>query len=254
MRAKHQILDHIIRKSENGEKLFAWLIDPDKYIESDYRESLMMAEFKGVDYILVGGSLLMADKLDSCITSIKEYTRLPIILFPSGGMQVNSNADALFFLSLISGRNPEFLIGKQVEAAPVVKQSQLECLPTGYMLIDCGRATTASYISNTVPLPVHKPDLAAATAMAGEMLGLKILYLDAGSGADNNIAGKLIKRVKQSVNLPIIVGGGIRNEADIVSTYESGADMVVIGTYLEEEPTRIEDLNLQELKATFADN
>jgi len=157
-------------------------------------------------------------------------------------MQVNGKADALLFLSLISGRNPELLIGKHVESVPYILDSGLEPISTAYMLIDGGNITTAQYISNTLPIPSDKPDIAALTAKAGEMLGMKLTYMDAGSGAKNSISPKMIKAVRQMIDSPLIVGGGIRTAQEAQEKLEAGADMIVIGNVLEKKPELLEDI------------
>lgn len=218
-----------------GRKFFTWLIDPDKYTKDGLMDSLSQVNKGGVDYIFVGGSLMMADHLDECLRLIKSQTEIPVILFPGNSLQVNDKADGLLFLSLISGRNPDLLIGRHVETAPILKQTSLEVLPTGYMLIDTGQPTTASYISNTFPIPYHKNDIAVSTALAGEMLGLQYIYLDGGSGAQNPVNPHMIESVCENVDLPVIVGGGIRDEKALKEAYEAGADMVVVGNAIEED-------------------
>lgn len=230
------IYQSVYNASLQGKKLFAWLIDPDKFDGQNIAGKLANAEQMGVDLIFVGGSLLMENRLDECIKTIKAHTSLPVILFPGSTLQINEQADALLFLSLISGRNPDLLIGRHVEVSSILKKSTLEILPTGYMLVDTGRHTTASYISNTNPIPYHKDDIAINTALAGELLGLKLIYMDGGSGAIKPISTSMISKVKQNINLPLIVGGGIRTGAQVKSTFEAGADIVVVGTAIEENP------------------
>lgn len=220
-----------------GKKALSVLIDPDKMQDSKRLSNLLdLINHSGADFILVGGSLLVEDNFHQCLRSVKEKSKVPVILFPGSPSQVSSEADAILFLSLISGRNPDLLIGQHVVAAPLLKKLDLELIPTGYMLIDCGRPTTASYISHTLPIPHNKPEIAAATAMAGEMLGLKCIYMDGGSGADKPISEQMIREVKNSIELPIIIGGGIRTESQAKVIYEAGADMIVVGTAFEEEP------------------
>ena len=192
-----------------GKKLFAILIDPDKQSKEELKQIVEKAKSAKADLFFVGGSLLTNDSLDSCLETLKSESDIPVILFPGNAMQVNNKADAILFLSLISGRNAEMLIGKQVITAPILKQSSLEVLPTGYILIDSGKPTTVSYMSNTTPIPHEKNEVAACTAMAGEMLGLKCIFMDGGSGALNPISEKMIDMVRQSVDTPLIIGGGI---------------------------------------------
>lgn len=221
----------------SGEKALAVLLDPDKLKNpKELYSMLSLINNSKVDFILVGGSLLVEDNFHSCLKEVKKNTHVPVILFPGSPAQISPEADAILFLSLISGRNPELLIGQHVVAAPLLNKMDIEVLPTGYMLVDCGKPTTASYISQTLPIPWNKPEIAAATAMAGEMLGLQFIYLDGGSGAAKPISSAMISAVSTSTNIPLIVGGGIRNEEQAASAYAAGADLVVIGTAFEEEP------------------
>lgn len=230
----------ILNKKQQGKKLFAVLIDPDKF---ESAEVIRYAESAKADFILVGGSLLATGNFEQCISTIKKTTHLPVIIFPGNTLQISKDANAILLLSLISGRNPEFLIGKHVIAAPLLRSSNLEIIPTGYMLIESGKPTTASYISNTVPIPHDKVDIALCTAMAGEMLGLKLIYLDAGSGAIKPVSTQMIKEVSTQLEVPLIVGGGIRSAEAAIAACEAGADMVVIGNALEKEPSLIEKIS-----------
>ena len=195
----------------NNQKQFALLIDPDKLDNTALQSTIDLAVKAKVDYLFVGGSLLTKDILDECLTTIKSNCNIPVVLFPGSVMQINNKADAIFFLSLISGRNADMLIGQHVLAAPYLKSSSLQVLPTGYILIDGGTQTTVSYISNTTPIPANKPDIAACTAMAGEMLGLQLMYMDAGSGAKNSISEKMISVVRNNITVPLIVIFAIKN-------------------------------------------
>ena len=195
-----------------------------------------------MDYFLVGGSLVTTTNLAEVVNQIKQHVSLPVILFPGNAMQVEPAADGILFLSLISGRNPELLIGQHVVAAPVIKNTRLEVLPTGYLLINSGRPTSVAYISNTMPLPDDKYSLAACTAMAGEMLGLKLIYLDAGSGAEKEISVKMISAVRKAVTVPLIVGGGINTPDKAHAALQAGADMIVVGNALEKEPALLIDI------------
>jgi len=205
------------------------LFDPDDTDEHSLIKSLNVCLAQKVDFIFVGGSLVTSSNLHEVVSMIKSYTDIPCILFPGNAIQIDSSADAILFLSLISGRNPELLIGQHVVAAPVVKRSNLEVIPTGYMLVNSGKPTRASYISNSQPLPNDKPSLSASTALAGEMLGLKTIYMDAGSGADEPISPKVIKAVKRAIEVPLIVGGGINTPAKAKQVLDAGADIIVIG-------------------------
>lgn len=225
-----------------GKRAIAVLIDPDK--QQDPNKLLKTVETCvacKVDFILVGGSLVNGGT-DAIIDSIKENCKLPVVLFPGSLLQLTPNADAIFLLSLISGRNPEFLIGNHVLAAPMLKKSKLEIIPVGYILIESGHMTSVQYISNTIAIPSDKPDIAVATAIAGEMLGLKAIYLEAGSGALNPVPGNIIKAVKSQISIPLIVGGGIKTREQLELTYEAGADFVVIGNSLENDPERLFNL------------
>ncbi len=216
-------------------KQLALLIDPDKHTNESLQYIATVAQKVGVDYVFVGGSLLITD-ISDCVCTIKSYYTGPVILFPGHANQVCSSADAILFLSLISGRNPEFLIGNHVIAAPAIKQAGLEVIPTGYILIECGKTTSVEYMSNTRPIPGTKPDIAVATAMAGEMLGLRAMYIEGGSGADNTVNTTIIQKIKQSCTVPIIVGGGIQTPHMLTSIFEAGADIAVIGTIIEKQP------------------
>ncbi|HET6226175.1 MAG TPA: geranylgeranylglyceryl/heptaprenylglyceryl phosphate synthase [Bacteroidia bacterium] len=230
----------ILKKKQLGKKLFAILIDPDKFQSP---EVIRRAERSKADFILVGGSLLTNGSFEECISTIKQMTDLPVIIFPGNNLQISKNADAILLLSLISGRNPEFLIGKHVVAAPLLKSSELEIIPTGYMLIESGKQTTASYMSNTVPIPHDKTDIAVCTALAGEMLGLKLIYMDAGSGALTPVGNRMIKQVCSQISIPLIVGGGINTPQLATAACEAGADIVVVGNAIEKDIDVIEKIS-----------
>jgi putative glycerol-1-phosphate prenyltransferase len=219
-----------------GKKRLALLIDPDKAATKGLEHTLNIANETGVDLIFVGGSLLSEHQIGKCITTIKGNTDADVVLFPGSPSQIHEAADALFFLSLISGRNADLLIGRHVEAAPFLRQSSLEVIPTGYMLVDGGTPTTASYISNSQPIPYNKPDIAACTAMAGELLGLRLIYMDCGSGAARPVSTEMITKVKRSVSIPLIVGGGIRTQEELSAEFNAGADIAVIGNAVEQNP------------------
>lgn len=229
-----KLLSDLYERKENGQKSFAVLIDPDKVNLDNFTNLLDLCIEHHADYIFVGGSLITDYVMGDVISKIKSYTNIPVILFPGNSLHIDNQADAILLLSLISGRNPEFLIGQHVISAPVLRKSGLEILPTGYMLIDSGRQTTVSYISNTNPIPHDKPGIAACTAMAGEMLGLKLTYLDAGSGAMNPVSPEMIAAVRQSVDTPIIVGGGINSIKKAKNALSAGADVIVVGNGIEE--------------------
>jgi len=214
-------------------KQIAVLIDPDKAQRNNIFSFISNID-EYVDYYFVGGSLLSEQSTEKTILEIKKLTTKPIVIFPGNGMQISKHADAILLLSLISGRNPELLIGHHVQYASILQQSNLEIIPTGYLLIDGGITTTVSYMSNTTPIPQHKPEIAALTALAGTQLGLSCMYLEAGSGALVPVSTDTIATVKSQINVPLIVGGGIRNKAQIQAAFDAGADIVVIGTAIEE--------------------
>ena len=227
------VYEAIIKKMQQGRKQFAVLVDPDKLSLSQVEQLAMKASRARVDYLFVGGSLLINNQLDQCIKVLKEKSEIPVMLFPGNTLQMSWKADAILFLSLISGRNPEMLIGRHVISAPYLKLSPLEVVSTGYMLIESGKPTAVSYMSNSSPIPADKDDIAMCTAMAGEMLGLKLIYLDAGSGALNAVPERMVENVKKSISIPLIVGGGIRTPAHAAAICKAGADMIVIGNVLE---------------------
>ena len=233
----------ILEKKAKEKKLFAILIDPDKQKNSVLSLIVQKANEANVDYFFVGGSLLTNDNLDECIKTIKNNSNIPVILFPGNAMQINKNADGILFLSLISGRNPELLIGKQVISAPILKQTSLEVISTGYMLIDSGKPTTASYMSNTLPIPRNKNGIATSTAIAGEYLGMKLIYMDGGSGAEKPIEIDMIKQVSNQINIPLIVGGGICNAQKAIDNCNAGADLIVVGNAIEKNANLILEIS-----------
>ena len=225
-----------------GRKAFAVLLDPDKVELDSFPYLLAESVQHGVDFFFVGGSLITRFAIDELVAAIHQHTDIPAILFPGNSLHIEPTADAILLLSLISGRNPELLIGQHVVAAPLLKRSKLEILPTGYILIESGRSTTVSYISNTTPVPHDKPSVAACTAMAGEMLGLQLMYLDAGSGAQKPVSAAMIAAVRQSVDTPIIVGGGINSIEKAYAALEAGADVIVVGNGIEENPDLLPEI------------
>lgn len=232
-----KILETLEQRSRQGKKSIAVLVDPDKVDDAAALTPLInLASENCVDFFFVGGSLITSNNLSDVISHIKESVNIPVIIFPGSSIQIDPTADGILFLSLISGRNPDLLIGQHVVAAPILKNTNLEIIPTGYLLISSGRTTSVAYISNTTPIPDDKYSLAACTALAGQMLGLKMIYLDAGSGAEREINARMISAVKKSVNLPLIVGGGINTPQKALAALEAGADMIVIGNALEKDP------------------
>ncbi len=223
-------------------KQLAVLIDPDKCTEDQIFSVVHESVNAGVDYFFVGGSLLF-NSLDVCIDRIKSKCDIPVILFPGNVMQISEKADAILFISLISGRNPEYLIGHHTLAAPFLKKSDLQILPTGYILIENGKRTSVEYMSNTRPIPADKPEIVVATSMAGEMLGLKYIYLEAGSGGTNHVGQNIIKEVSANISIPLIVGGGIRTAADAASVYNAGAGLIVVGNAIETDYSVIRSIS-----------
>jgi phosphoglycerol geranylgeranyltransferase len=231
-------------RRQSGKKSIAVLLDPDKLEETSRLLPLLnLANENLVDFFFVGGSLVTTANLSQVVLAIKEHVNIPVVLFPGNNMQIDPAADALLFLSLISGRNPELLIGQHVVAAPIIRNTRLEVVPTGYMLINSGKLTSVAYISNTMPIPDDKYSLAASTAMAGEMLGLQTIYLDAGSGAEKEISAKMIASVRKIVNVPLIVGGGINSTQKAFNALEAGADLIVIGNALERNPQLLTEIS-----------
>lgn len=239
---KTYVYQSILEKKKRGQKAFAVLIDPDKVTPSSLGTLVQRAADAKADYLFVGGSLVISDTLDECILQIKQETNIPVLLFPGSPSQISKHADALLYLSLISGRNPELLIGQHVISAPFVKRSGLELIPTGYMVIDGGAPTTVSYISNATPLPADKDDIALCTAMAGEMLGKKLIYMDAGSGAKKPITESMISSVAQHIEVPLVVGGGIRDAEKAYLNCKAGADVIVIGNAIEKDPSLMAEM------------
>ncbi len=233
------IYTSLIENQEQGKKQFAVLVDPDKPSDKEIISIAENAQKSSVDYFFVGGSLLTNNNLDICIKLLKENSNIPVVLFPGNTLQMSNKADAFLFLSLISGRNAEMLIGRHVIAAPYLKLSGLEIISAGYMLIDSGKPTTVSYMSNSVPIPSDKIDVAACTAMAGEMLGLKMIFMDAGSGALKPISKEMITIVKQSISIPLIIGGGINSPAKALENVKAGADIIVVGNSIEKDNSLI---------------
>ncbi|MBW8050599.1 MAG: geranylgeranylglyceryl/heptaprenylglyceryl phosphate synthase [Cytophagales bacterium] len=232
----------LVDKKNKGVKSFAVLLDPDNLDEQSCMEIIDLS-CGNVDYFFAGGSLLIKTNLNAIVQTVKNNCDIPVILFPGNNLQIYPSADAILLLSLISGRNPDMLIGQHVVAAPILKKSSLEILPTGYMLVDCGKQTTAQYISNTMPIPYNKNSLASCTAIAGEMLGLKLIYLDGGSGAGKPINPAMINAVRRSVDVPIIAGGGINSAEKALEALNAGADLIVIGNGIEEKPGLLVDVS-----------
>lgn len=239
----NRIYQSLLQHKEKGQKSFAVLIDPDKVTVEKIDELTALAAEARVDYLLVGGSLVVTNRLDEVVQQIKKNCDIPVILFPGSPSQITRYADALLYLSLISGRNAELLIGQHVISAPFVKQSRLEIISTGYMVIDGGAPTTVSYISNAAPVPADKNEIAMCTAMAGEMLGMKLIFMDAGSGAKRPITEGMIEKVAQIIEVPLVIGGGITDPEKAYRNCKAGADVIVIGNAIEKDASLIREMS-----------
>lgn len=248
-----QVLTNLKTSSKAGNKQLAILIDPNDSNIGHLDQIIDLANEQGVNYFFVGGSLVFKDRLDHCLKIIKSGSTIPSVIFPGNSLQVSRYANALLFLSLISGRNPEYLIGQHVVAAPSIKEAGLEVISTGYMLIDGGTLSSVQYVSHTLPIPSEKEEIAISTALAGEMLGLSTLYLDAGSGAKNPVPTQMIAAIKSHISTPIIVGGGLSSAEKVFGAAKAGADVVVIGNSLEKDPSLLLEMShaLKEAKISI---
>lgn len=236
-----KIYEQIRSGAENNEKQIAILIDPDKTKGKTLEQIIKKIERSKANYIFAGGSLISSN-IDTCIEIIKSNTAKPVILFPGSYTHISLKADAILLLSLLSGRNPDYLIGNHVLAASKLHFSDLEVISTGYILIDGGNTTSVQYISNTQPIPADKPDIVVATAMAGEMIGNKLIYLEAGSGAKNSVPDNIISEVKKHCKIPIITGGGIKTKKSVEKKFLAGSNITVIGSAIESDPELISKL------------
>jgi phosphoglycerol geranylgeranyltransferase len=237
------VYQSLLTQKTSARKSFAVLVDPDKVKAKDIDELTGLCVEAKVDYLLVGGSLVISHHLDEVVSRIKKNCDIPVMLFPGSPSQITKHADALLYLSLISGRNADLLIGQHVISAPAVKQSGLEIISTGYMVVDGGAPTTVSYISNALPIPSDKNEIAICTAMAGEMLGMKLIYMDAGSGARKPISENMIKAVADNIQVPLVVGGGITDPEKAYRNCKAGADLIVIGNAIEKDPNLIREMS-----------
>lgn len=227
------IYQQIIQAKIDGQKLLAILLDPDKIVWENLDHLLLKINQSPATHIFVGGSIVQTTILEDLMTELKQKTMLPVIIFPGDPSQISSQADAILFLSLLSGRNADYLIEYQVQAAPILKKTNLEVISTGYILIESGNETAVARVSKTQPLDRQDLDLVLATAQAGEMLGNKLVYLEAGSGAKQPVPLEMIQLISQNIEIPIIVGGGITDLKGIQKAHNAGADLVVIGTAFE---------------------
>lgn len=238
----HSIYNNIVHAIKTEEKLLAVLIDPDKMKLINVSEFVSKVNQSIATHIFVGGSIVEERKTEILISEIKKHTNLPVVIFPGDSTQISGNADALLFLSLISGRNPDYLIEKQIEAVSILRNIDIEVIATGYLLIENGKETSVQKVSKTKPLKNTNIQSIIDTSKAGEFLGMKLIYLEAGSGALNPVNKEIISRVKDDLGIPLIVGGGIKNKRQLRETYQSGADMVVIGTAFEKDESFFNDL------------
>ena len=232
---KQKIYNQLLQAKLENKKMLAILLDPDKVVLENLDHLISKINQSPATHIFIGGSLVTTNIMDELIIRLKQKITLPIVLFPGNPSQISIEANAILFLSLISGRNPDYLIEHQVKAAPILKQAQLEIISTGYILIESGNETAVERISKTKPLDRNNIDYAIQTAQAGEMLGNKLIYLEAGSGAKQAVPLEMIKKVAQNIEIPLVVGGGIVNLQGIQKAYDAGADLVVIGTAFEND-------------------
>lgn len=226
----------------NDKRLISVLIDPDQSSEKHLDKICENSTAANIDYFFVGGSLITSGDFQHTVQQIKKRSAIPIVIFPGNHQQISEHADAILLLSLISGRNPDLLIGQHVAAAQRLKSSELEIIPTGYILIEGGTMTTVQYVSGTSPIPKDKVEIAAYTALAGEQLGMKLIFAEAGSGAKNHVPVEVIKAIKKEVNIPLIVGGGIRTPESAAAIFKAGANMVVVGNCFEKDPSLIQEI------------
>ncbi len=227
------VYNYILKGIEEKGALFFLLLDPDKTKITQLDSLIPLFETSNVDLLLIGGSLILDSDFNAFVKIIKQKTKIPVVIFPGGVEQVSPYADAILFLSIVSGRNPENLIGKHVIAAPLIKRINLEPISTAYILVESGKTTTAEFLSNSKPIPRHKPDLAAAHALAAEYLGMRLIYLEAGSGAELTVPEEMIYAVSKICSVPVIVGGGIRSPEIARRKVESGAKIVVVGNHFD---------------------
>jgi len=235
------LIQHITALKKASKKALAVLIDPD-HDDLAVQNIAQICQTNQVDFIFVGGSIITHGELSNTIKIIKDNFSGLVYIFPGNELMIDQQADGILLLSLISGRNPEYLIGKHVTAAPTLAKSDLDIVATAYLLINGGKETSVSYISNTKPIPADKPDIAVATALAGKMLGMHCIYMDAGSGAQNAISNTMVSKVSKNINLPIIIGGGIRNAEKALELYKNGADVLVIGNGVENDQSLIKEI------------
>ena len=229
------IYNNILKTIQQKGAAYLILLDPDKLIGDNIKKFINVCEDSGVDGFLIGGSLMLDGNFKPFVKAVKNITKLPVIIFPGSINQITPIADAILFLSVVSGRNPEHLIGKHVISAPLIKQANLEAISTAYVLIESGTSTTVQYMSGSLPIPRNKPEIAAATALAAEYLGMKLIYLEAGSGAHETVPNEMVKLVSEYCSVPIIVGGGIKSPNAAREKVKNGANIIVTGNFFENE-------------------
>ena len=234
----------ISARANQGIKSLAVLIDPDSIDVKSLAGLIQISEDTNVDYFFIGGSTVSHEQMDLCVKTLKNLTKIPLIIFPGSTTQLHTEADALLFLSLLSGRNADYLIGKQVESVPFLRDNRLEVIPTGYILIESGNETTVAYISQTKPIPTAHTEIILNTALAGQYLGMKMIYLEAGSGAKHHVPVAIVAKVKAELSIPLIVGGGIRTAAMARALVDAGADLIVVGNVLEKDAQLLTDLSI----------
>lgn len=236
------VYQYIAQKRSQGEKMLALLLDPDRFDDEHLKRLENVLQRCRPGLILIGGSLVTADT-SSFVANVKRMSQVPVVLFPGNVSQFSHQADALLFMSLLSGRNPEFLVGQHVVAAPMIKRSGIETISMGYVLIDGHNVTSVQYMSNTMPIPSDKTDIAVATALAGQMLGMNTIYLEAGSGAQQPVPAAIIEAVRREIHVPLFVGGGLNSNEKILAACHAGADIVVVGNALEKDIALLEEFN-----------
>ena len=230
---KSSVYDYLLDVRKRKGAGFLVLVDPDRISRPNMRDLVKAYEEAGVDAILAGTSLMMSDGFDEFVGIIKDSVSIPVIIFPGEKSQVSRRADAILFLSLLSGRNPDLLIGEQIKSAPIIRAMGIEAIATAYLLVDSGRITSVEYMSNTRPIPSDKPEIAVAHALAAEIFGMKLVYLEAGSGAEKSVPDDMVRTVSSSIDIPVIVGGGIRSSETVARKVEAGASFVVVGNHFE---------------------
>lgn len=235
-----EILNKIISSQLRNRKMLAVLLDPDACSEKHLQQTLTVLKTHTPDFVFVGGSHIQSS-VDKLIKTLKAELKTDIILFPGNSSQFSDKCDALLYLSLLSGRNPEFLIGQHVNSAKAIKDSKVEVISTAYLLIEGGSTSSVEYMSNTKPIPHTKNEISVSTAIAGELLGMQLCYLEAGSGAKNPVNPSMIKAVKANIEIPILVGGGIRTLETLTQAFDAGADIIVVGNVFETKPNLIAD-------------